>query len=402
MRSPGRSADVAVVGGGIVGLATAWRLLQQRPCRVVVLEAASELATHQTGSNSGVIHAGLYYRPGSLKARLCTEGREALYRFCDEHDVAIERCGKLVLATAPAEVPRLDTLMERATANGVRGLTRLTAEAVRDVEPHARGVAGLHVADTGIVDYRGVCAALARAIEARGGEVRRSSRVSGCLRDGAMFQLQTSSGDVACRVVVGCAGLHADRLARLCGLEPGVTIVPFRGEYYELVPDRRDLVRHLIYPVPDPALPFLGVHFTRRVDGTTEAGPNAVLALAREGYTWTRISPRDLFEMAAFPGAWRLGRRYWRVGIDEVWRSISKRRFVAALQQLVPEVRSEDLRPAAAGVRAQAVSRDGRLLDDFHIVEAERMVHVINAPSPAATASLAIGAHVAALVTRHF
>jgi L-2-hydroxyglutarate oxidase len=389
--------DVVIVGGGIVGLATAWRLLEQRPCRLVVLEAAAEIATHQTGSNSGVVHAGLYYRPGSLKARLCTEGRESLYRFCDEHGVPVERCGKLVLATRPDEVPRLERLHEMGVANGLRGLRRLAAEAITDVEPHARGVAGLHVPDTGIVDYRQMCAALATAIEARGGEVRRSTRALGSVADGERLRVLTSGGDLACRLVVGCAGLHADRFARACGLEPQVAIIPFRGEYYELVPHRRELVRHLIYPVPDPTLPFLGVHFTRRTDGTREAGPNAVLALAREGYRWSTLSLADVREMASYPGSWRLWRRYWRAGIAETARSVSKGRFVAALQRLVPAVRAADLVPAAAGVRAQAVSRDGRLLDDFHIVEGPRMVHVLNAPSPAATASLAIGRHVAAL-----
>ncbi len=389
--------DVAIVGGGIVGLATAWRLLETRPLRLVLLEAAPELATHQTGTNSGVVHAGIYYKPGSLKARLCTEGRESLYRFCDEHGVPVERCGKLVLATRASEVPRLDTLFDMGTANGLRGLMKLSTDAIADVEPHARGVAGLLVPDTGIVDYPRMCAALAAAIEQRGGEVRRATRAMGCARDGSSLRVQTTRGDVACRLVVGCAGLHSDRFARACGLEPGVAIMPFRGEYYEIVPDRRDLVRHLIYPVPDPALPFLGVHFTRRTDGTREAGPNAVLALAREGYRWTTVSPRDLREMATFPGAWRLASRYWRAGIAETARSLSKHRFVAALQTLVPEIRSADLRPTGAGVRAQAVSRDGRLLDDFHIVEGEHMIHVLNAPSPAATASLAIGRHVAAL-----
>jgi len=389
--------DVVIVGGGIVGLATAWRLLEAHPCRLVVVEAASELATHQTGSNSGVVHAGLYYRPGSLKARLCTEGRESLYRFCHEHGVPVERCGKLVVATREDEVPRLDNLYEMGVANGLRGLRLLAAGAIPEVEPHARGVAGLHVPDTGIVDYRRMCVALAAAIEVRGGEIRRGTRALGSVADGERLRVLTTSGDLACRLVVGCAGLHSDRFARACGLEPQVAILPFRGEYYELVAERRELVRHLIYPVPDPALPFLGVHFTRRTDGTREAGPNAVLALAREGYRWTSVSMPDLREMAAFPGSWRLWRRYWRAGLAETARSLSKRRFVAALQQLVPEVRAADLVPAGAGVRAQAVSREGRLLDDFHIVEAPRMVHVLNAPSPAATASLAIGRHVASL-----
>lgn len=389
--------DIVIVGGGIVGLATAWRMLEERPRRLVVIEAARELASHQTGSNSGVVHAGLYYRPGSLKARLCTEGRDALYRFCSEHDVPVDRCGKLVLATHADEIPRLDALFEMGKANGLNGIRRIGTEEIADVEPHARGVAGLHVADTGIVDYRRMCAALATAIEARGGEVWRATRALGCVSDGNGLRLLTSAGEVECRLVVGCAGLHADRFARACGLEPEVTIMPFRGEYYELVEARRDLVRHLIYPVPDPALPFLGVHFTRRTDGTREAGPNAVLALAREGYDWSTVSFGDLREMAAFPGCWRLCRRYWRAGLAETARSLSKGRFVAALQRLVPDVRASDLVPAAAGVRAQAVDRQGRLVADFHMVEAPRMVHVLNAPSPAATASLAIGRHVAAL-----
>jgi (S)-2-hydroxyglutarate dehydrogenase len=389
--------DVVIVGGGIVGLATAWRLLQSRPLRLAVLEAADDVATHQTGTNSGVIHAGLYYRPGSLKARFCAEGRESLYRFCEEHDVPVERCGKLVLATEASELPRLETLFETGIANGLQGLTRLPAEGIADVEPHARGVAGLLVPDTGIVDYRQVCAALAAAITARGGEIRRDTRALRAVPDGAGLRVETTGGDLACRLVVGCAGLHSDRFARACGLEPDVAIMPFRGEYYEIVPARRDLVRHLVYPVPDPALPFLGVHFTRRIDGAREAGPNAVLALAREGYRWTTISPGDLREMAGFVGCWRLARRYWRVGVAETARSLSKRRFVSALQRLVPEIRSADLVPAGSGVRAQAVTRDGRLLYDFHVLEDARMVHVLNAPSPAATAALAIGRHVAGL-----
>lgn len=391
--------DIVVVGAGIVGLATAWRLLEDRPFRLVVVEAAADVATHQTGTNSGVVHAGLYYRPGSLKAQLCTEGREQLYRFCGDHGVPVERCGKLVLATEPDEVPRLHRLFEMGTANGLQGIRTLDAAEIMEVEPHARGVAGLHIPDTGIVDYRRMSAALAGAIEARGGEVRRGVRAVGAVSDGKHLRVLTTSDEIACRMVVGCAGLHADRFARACGLDPQVAIIPFRGEYYELVPERRDLVRHLIYPVPDPTLPFLGVHFTRRTDGTREAGPNAVLALAREGYRWGTVSFADLREMAGYPGAWRLWRRYWRAGVAETARSLSKRRFVAALQRLVPEVCGEDLVPAGAGVRAQAVSRDGRLVDDFHIVEAPGMVHVLNAPSPAASASLAIGRHVAALVT---
>jgi (S)-2-hydroxyglutarate dehydrogenase len=389
--------DVVIVGGGIVGLATAWRLLEARPRRLVVLEAEPQLAAHQTGRNSGVIHAGLYYRPGSLKARLCAEGREDLFRFCEQHGVPVERCGKLVVATRLSEVPRLDALLERGLANGLRGLTKLPADAIVEVEPHARGVAAVRVPDTGIVDFRQVCAALAAAVERHGGEVWRSTSALGAVVDRRELRVSTTRGDLACRLLVGCAGLHADRFARSCGLEPEVAIVPFRGEYYELVAERRELVRHLIYPVPDPAFPFLGVHFTRRIDGAREAGPNAVLALAREGYRWTTVSLRDLRDLAGFPGFWRLGRRYWRAGLAEAARSLSKRRFVRALQRLVPELRPADLRGGSSGVRAQAVGRDGQLLDDFHIVERERMIHVLNAPSPAATAALAIGGHLAEL-----
>jgi (S)-2-hydroxyglutarate dehydrogenase len=392
------TSDVVIVGGGIVGLATAWRLLARRPLRLVVVEAEDEVARHQTGRNSGVIHAGLYYRPGSLKARLCAEGREALFHFCEAHGVPVQRCGKLVVATDASERPRLDALHERGLANGLVGLEVVPGEAIADIEPHARGVAALRVPETGIVDFRQVCASLARAIEAQGGEVRRATRALGCVPEAAGLRVLTTRDEIRCRLLVGCAGLQADRLARACGLDPGVAIVPFRGEYYEIAAARRELVRHLIYPVPDPAFPFLGVHFTRRIDGTREAGPNAVLALAREGYRWTTVSARDLRELLAFPGFWRLGRRYWRMGLAEAARSLSTPRFLRALQRLVPGIQAADLAPGGAGVRAQAVDRDGRLLDDFHIVESDRMVHVLNAPSPAATAALAIGRHIADLV----
>jgi L-2-hydroxyglutarate oxidase len=397
-----RRYDVAVIGGGIVGLATAVGLVTRYRLSLVVVEAEGTLAAHQTGNNSGVIHAGLYYKPGSLKARNCVAGREELYRFCAEHGVAHERCGKLVVATRPEELPALDELERRGRANGLTGVRRLGPEGLRDYEPHAAGLAALHVPETGIVDYRQVTQAYAAVVAGRGGVVQTAARVFGCRHSSGEIVLQTTAGDVACRGLVNCAGLHCDRVARLCGVEPGVQIVPFRGEYYELVPGRTFLVRNLIYPVPDPRFPFLGVHFTRMVHGGVEAGPNAVLALAREGYSWRHFSLRDTLELAASRAFWRMARKYARTGLAEMYRSFRKSAVVRALQCLVPELRLNDIRPAGAGVRAQALGPDGALVDDFRIVQAERMVHVLNAPSPAATASLSIGRTVADLAADTF
>ena len=394
------SFDVAVAGGGLVGLATALALLEQRERDVslVLLEAEPELAAHQSSHNSGVIHAGLYYRPGTLKAQTCRDGRAAMYRFCAEHGVPHKRVGKLVVAVSPDELPRLAELETRGRANGVDGLRRVEAEELREIEPHATGVAALWVPETGVVAFADVAAAIAREVRARGGEIRTSSRVLATRADGAGSELviTTTGGDVRAALLVNCAGLQADRLARACGVDPGVLIVPFRGEYYELVPDRRDLVRHLIYPVPDPRLPFLGVYFTRTIDDRVEAGPNAVLALKREGYRGWDVSPRDIAETLSFGGFWRMAARFARTGVAELARSLSKRAFVSALQRLVPSLRAEDVVPGGSGVRAQAIDRSGRLLDDFCIVEGRRSIHVVNAPSPAATASLAIGRHLAA------
>jgi L-2-hydroxyglutarate oxidase len=394
-----RPYDVAIIGGGLLGLATARALLEASPqCALVVLEAEPRVAAHQSGRNSGVIHSGLYYRPGSLKARTCVEGRQALYRFLEEQQIPHERCGKLVIATSARELPILADLERRGHINGLRGLRWVRAEEIPEYEPHARGQAALWVPETGITDYALVAQALARVIGERGGEVRTSARVFGVRRLRREIITETTAGEIACRVLVGCAGLHADRIARLCGLHPELRIIPFRGEYYELIPERRSLVRNLIYPVPDPELPFLGVHFTRRVDGRVDVGPNAVLALKREGYTRWSVSARDVGEMLAFSGFWRLILRHGRAGVREMVLSFSRRAFARALARLVPEVRAQDLRPAASGVRAQAVDPSGRLVDDFRILEAERMVHVLNAPSPAATAALRIGQIVAARV----
>jgi (S)-2-hydroxyglutarate dehydrogenase len=390
--------DIVIVGGGIVGLASALALAERHRHRVVVLEAEKDIALHQSTHNSGVIHAGLYYKPGSQKALLCRAGLQALYRFCEEENIPHRRCGKLVVATREEELPRLATLEERGRANGIT-LRRLGPGELGEYEPHVEGVGGLFVADTGVVHYGDVCAAMARRLGRAGGEVRTGHRVTAIRRDtgNGLVVVETTAGTVQGRTLVNCAGLQADRVARLAGLEPGVRIVPFRGEYYVLKPERADLVRALIYPVPDPALPFLGVHFTRGIDGVVEAGPNAVLAFKREGYSWKDISLRDMADWAAFPGFWRMGKAQWKTGMAEMRRSLSRPRFLRSLQALLPGLRDEDITAGGSGVRAQAVKADGRLVDDFHVTRAPGMVHVLNAPSPAATASLAIGEHIAAL-----
>jgi len=386
-----------IVGAGIVGLAVAHRLLLDRPhATVTVLEKDGRVGAHQTGHNSGVIHSGIYYRPGSLRARLCVAGARSMVAFCEENGIAMEITGKLIVATAPDELPRLRALAQRAVANGVPARLLDPAEA-RAIEPHVACLAALHVETTGITDYRAVCDTLAKLVTERGGQVRLAARVTAV----SATTVRTSDGDVPVDVLVNCAGLHADRIARLAGLAPEVRIVPFRGEYFTV---RRDLVRGLIYPVPDPSLPFLGVHLTRMVDGSLHAGPNAVLALAREGYRWGRVDLRDLAEAASYPGLWRLGRRHLGTGVAEVRRSLSRRRFAASLARLVPEVTRDDLVPAPAGVRAQAVTRSGALVDDFLLLRGEGIpdgrtgvatgprgqLHVLNAPSPAATSSLEI------------
>jgi L-2-hydroxyglutarate oxidase len=370
--------------------------------RVAVLEKEAGVARHQTGHNSGVIHSGLYYRRGSLKAQNCVAGREALYRFCAEHGIAHERCGKVVVATTEEELPALAELERRGKANGLAGLRRLDAAELRELEPSATGVAALHVPETGIVDYVRVAEVFADRIRDRGGEVRTRHRLQRVHRRPDGFELQTTAGSVRCRFLINCAGLQADRVARICGVKPGVQIIPFRGEYYQLTAARRSLVRNLIYPVPDPAFPFLGVHFTRRIDGEVEAGPNAVLALKREGYRRLSFSLADTLETVGYEGFRKLARRYWRMGLAEMRRSFSRRLFLLDLQRLLPALTAPDIRRGGAGVRAQAVAPDGALLDDFHIVTAPGMVHVLNAPSPAATASLSIGETVAADAHRHF
>lgn len=392
----GGSSGVAIVGGGIVGLAAAYKVLLHRPgSRVVVLEKEPAVARHQTGNNSGVLHAGLYYSPGSAKALMATSGIRQMTAFCEAHGVAHEICGKLVVATSETELPRLEDLLDRGRRNGLSGLEWLGSDGIREIEPHAAGLAAIRVPEEGIVDYPAVCAALVREIGRLGGRVVTSAPVRALRTLGSSgrggWVAETPAGSFEADLLVNCAGLHCDRVARLAGERPELRIVPFRGEYYKLRPERLGLVRHLLYPVPDPAFPFLGVHFTRMIHGGVEAGPNAVLALAREGYTKTHVNLRDLADALAFPGLWRFLRRYPAMSFAELRRSFSRELFCRALQRLVPELRSDDLVAGGAGVRAQAMLPDGTLVQDFYFLERPTALHVLNAPSPGATASLAIG-----------
>ena len=391
---------VVVVGGGLVGLATAWRLLQSRRCEeVTLLEKDAKVASQQSTHNSGVLHSGLYYKPGSEKAALSVRGLRQMVEFCREHGVRHEICGKIVVATDPAEVSRLDALWERGTHNGLVGLRRLDSpEAIREIEPHAAGIAAIQVPQEGIVDYRGVADALEREIGRLGGRVVVKARVTRIERIGGVWRLASSAGDVSADLVITSGGLHADRIVGLSGMKPAARIVPFRGEYVRLRPAAEHLVRHLIYPVPDPSFPFLGVHFTRMIDGGIEAGPNAVLAFAREGYSPLSINPRDLAESLTSPALWRFVARHASMSAYETYRSLSRSEFCRSLRKLVPAVNPGDLEPGGAGVRAQAMWPDGRLVEDFHFVRGDAILHVVNAPSPAATASLAIGERIVAQI----
>ncbi|MEW6296972.1 MAG: L-2-hydroxyglutarate oxidase [Thermodesulfobacteriota bacterium] len=384
--------DFTIIGGGIIGLATALELVQRCPTiKLCVLEKEDRLAAHQTGHNSGVIHSGIYYKPGSLKAQTCVAGASALIAFCERYDIPYERCGKVVVATAEDELPRLEELFRRGTANGVIGLEMIGPERLRELEPHVTGIKALYVPTTGIVDFSRVAQTYARLVQERGGAIKTRYRVLNIAQRTGELILETSHGAVRSKFLINCGGLFSDRLARLAGVRPNLQIVPFRGEYYLIAPQRRALVRNLVYPVPDPALPFLGVHFTRTIDGVIEAGPNAVLAFAREGYRKSQVVVRDLREILAFPGFWRMARKYWRTGLGEMVRSFSKTAFLKALQRLLPELTLNDLRPGGSGVRAQAIATNGALVDDFVISVSGATLHVLNAPSPGATASLAIG-----------
>jgi (S)-2-hydroxyglutarate dehydrogenase len=387
--------DYVIIGGGIVGLATAMAVGKKYPkARVLVLEKEQDLAQHQSGRNSGVIHSGIYYKLGSLKARFAREGNRSMVEFCREHGIKHEVCGKMIIASKTSELPLLDSLFQRGLYHGL-AVARLAPEQVHEIEPHVRCIAGIKVSSTGIVNYREVSAKYVELIKSNGGTVQTGTRVERLRAVNGSQVIETSHGEIKAGFVINCAGLFSDRVARFGGLNPGAKIVPFRGEYYELVPERRYLVKSLVYPVPNPDFPFLGVHFTRMIDDSVHAGPNAVLAFKREGYRRTDINCADLFETLTFPGFWRLARNYYRDGMMEMVRSVSKRAFVKSLQQLIPEVTEEDLVPAHSGVRAQALMPDGKLVDDFLIMKGENSIHVCNAPSPAATASLEIGRAVA-------
>ncbi len=394
--------DIAIIGGGIVGLGTALALAKQFPGYAFgIFEKEPELAGHQTGHNSGVIHAGIYYRTGSSKARLCVEGVRLLTEFCEENGVAYDRCGKVIVAVTGQELPRLQELYERGKMNGVPGLELIGPERARELEPHVRVVGALHSPHTAVIDYSEVAAAMAAHLTKGGAQILKAAEVRAIRREGGSLRLETGAGSFAVRNVINCGGLQADRIARLMGIDPRVLVVPFRGEYYTLRPGC-DKVRGLIYPVPNPQFPVLGVHFTKRIHGGYEAGPNAVLAFAREGYRFRDVNLRDLAEMAVFPGFWRMGWKYWRTEVYELYRSLSRRAFLRALQRLVPDLTNEDLEPGGSGVRAQTITPHGALVDDFQIIEAPNAIHVLNAPSPAATASIAIGRHIAARAAEAF
>ena len=397
-----KTYDITIIGGGIVGTATALSILKEKNVKLLLLEAESSLAAHQTGNNSGVIHSGLYYKPGSLKAANCTLGREMMYSFCEEHSLAFDRCGKIVVATSSGEIPALNMLEERGRANGLIGIKRLSESEIKEYEPHASGIDGLFVPQTGIVDYVAVTNKYADLIREKGGEIKTDSKLTSVKKDGSDLVLLTEQEEYRTKFIVNCGGLQSDRIAKLFGVDPKLQIIPFRGEYYQIKKEKQYLVKNLIYPVPDPQFPFLGVHFTRMINGGVEAGPNAVLAFKREGYKKTDFSFRDILEMKLYFGFWKMAAKYYKMGFQEFRRSFSKELFVKSLQKLIPEIQYDDIEVGGAGVRAQALERDGKLVDDFRIVEAERMVHVLNAPSPAATASLSIGKTISEMVIKRF
>jgi L-2-hydroxyglutarate oxidase len=390
--------DFAIIGGGIVGLSTGMALCKQYPnARILVLEKESQWAFHQTGNNSGVIHSGIYYKPGSFKAKFCRDGCRSMVEFCQEHGIDYEVCGKVIVATSEEELPRLENLYQRGLENDVK-VKRISPEEVKEIEPHVSCVGGIHVYSTGIANYKQVCLKYAEIIAQQGGELRLNTRVENIVASGENLVLETNNGSFETRFVINCAGLHSDRIAKLGKVDPQAKIVPFRGEYYELKPEKRYLVKGLIYPVPNPEFPFLGVHFTRMIDGSVHAGPNAVLSFKREGYKKTDFDLRDFVEVMTYPGFWKLAAKHADEGIQEIIRSFSKAAFTKSLQKLIPEVQSDDLIPTHAGVRAQALMNDGKLVDDFLIIHGQNTVHVCNAPSPAATSSIEIGKAIVAQI----
>ena len=398
-----RETDLLIIGAGIVGLATALETTLRFPeMTLAIVEKEDRVAAHQTGHNSGVIHSGLYYKTGSLKARNCVAGAASMKRFCQQHGVPFEECGKLVVATRPEEVSRLEQLHQRGIANGVPGLRMLNREQFREIEPHCDGIRGLQVPTTGIVDYTAVAQKYAELIQRAGGEIVFRAKVLGLREEGDCNIVETSAGIFRARYVINCAGLYSDMITRMAGVHTDLEIIPFRGEYYEVKPERRHLVKALIYPVPDPRFPFLGVHFTRRVNGSVEAGPNALLAFRREGYTGTTPDLNEAMQMLLFPGFRKMARKYWRMGLAEQFRSWIKAAFVKSLQKMVPELQESDLAPGGSGVRAQAVDSNGNLVDDFHFVHSKGMIHVCNVPSPAATASLEIGKEIVDMLAKRF
>lgn len=395
--------DIAIVGGGILGLATAMRITQDFPqYKVVVIEKEAAIAQHQTGHNSGVIHAGIYYAPGSQKANFCSAGAKLLRQFCDEHAIEYEMCGKIIVATCEEQIPQLEELFRRGTANGAEGLEMIDAEHLKELEPHVVGIKGIFSPNTGIVNFTKVSQAYAAEIRGAGGDISTGTEVYSIVRREGRVYLETSKGDVSAQYIINCAGLYADAIARMMDVDIGVRIIPFRGEYFSIRPERTYLVKSLIYPVPDPNVPFLGVHFTRRIDGLVEAGPNAVLAFAREGYKKTSFRLGDTVGMLRYPGFWRMSRTYWKTGLNEQYRSMRKSVFLKCLQALVPEIQMDDLAYPGTGVRAQAVDRQGRLLQDFSIAETESAIHVLNAPSPGATSSLTISQYIVGRARKAF
>jgi L-2-hydroxyglutarate oxidase LhgO len=398
-----RETDLLIIGAGIVGLATALEITQRFPgMRLIIVEKEDRVAAHQTGHNSGVIHSGLYYRTGSLKARNCVAGAASMKRFCRQNGVPFEEGGKLVVATSPEEVPRLEQLHQRGIANGVPGLRMLNRDQFREIEPHCDGISGLHVPTTGIVDYTQVAQKYAELIERAGGEIAFRAKVVDLREDGTSNIVETGAGTFRARYVINCAGLYSDAITRMAGVQTDLEIIPFRGEYYEVKPERRHLIKSLIYPVPDPRFPFLGVHFTRRVNGSVEAGPNALLAFRREGYTGTLPDLGEAMQMLRFPGFRKMAKKYWHMGWAEQYRSWVKTAFVKSLQKMVPELTESDLAPGGSGVRAQAVDKNGNLVDDFCFVHSKQMIHVCNVPSPAATASLEIGREIVDMLVERF